>query len=251
LQNIPVRTELGRLVREAFVPEKGYVYVAADYAQFELRLAAALAKDEPLIEDFNRGLDVHTKTASDVYGVPMDQVTKEQRNVAKVVNFGVLYGMGAMSLAKTLSISHAAAQEFINKYFELRAPIRKYLDRTLANAKENGYVETYFGRRRSASDLERGNQVMRAATERAILNMPIQGTEADLMKRAMINLDGKLVGLDAALVLQIHDSLMVECKAELADKVALLLREEMEGVMPELKVKLAVDVKVGKNWGEV
>ncbi len=250
LQNIPVRTELGRKLREAFVPEEGYVYVAADYAQFELRLAAALADDRQLIEDFNQGLDIHTKTASDIYGVPMDKVTKEQRNLAKTVNFGVLYGMGAVR-EKPVNFPRAEAQDFIDRYFELRAPVRRYLDRTLEFAKANGYVETYFGRRRSARDLFVGGAMQRAAAERAILNMPIQGTEADLMKLAMIRLDRALQDLDAEQVLQIHDSLMVECRAEVAEKVALLLRHEMEQVMPELLVKLLVDVKVGKSWGEV
>ncbi len=249
LQNIPVRTELGRKIREAFVPAKGNVFVSADYSQFELRLAAVLAGDVQMIEDFNSDIDIHAKTASDVYKVPLDQVTKSQRRDAKVINFGVLYGMGPHALAQNTGMSFADAKAFIDEYFRLRAPIRKYIDETIAHAKREGYVETYFGRRRPTPDVSSSNFVVRQAGERAAANMPIQGTEADLMKMAMLDVEEKLDGFGEQ-VLQIHDSILVECPQKNAEKVGKLLQETMENIYPELGIKLKVDVSTGKNWGE-
>ncbi len=250
LQNIPVRTEEGKRIREGFVAPEGKVLVSADYSQFELRLAAALSGDEDLIRDFNSGIDIHTKTASEAFNVPFDQVTKQQRRAAKVINFGVLYGMSAKGLADAADMSVAEAKKFIDQYFELRAPIKRKLDEILKQARELGYVETFFGRRRFTPDVKAANFLVRAAAERAAQNMPIQGTEADLMKRAMIRVDAKLpVGAD--LVMQVHDSLIVECDEGLKDEVAQILQETMEGVAPELDIKLAVEVMVGKNWGEL
>lgn len=249
LQNIPVRTELGRKIREAFVPAKGNVFVSADYSQFELRLAAVLAGDKQMIEDFNSDIDIHAKTASDVYKVPLNQVTKRQRRDAKVINFGVLYGMGPHALAQNTGMSFADAKAFIDEYFRLRAPIRKYIDETIAHAKREGFVETYFGRRRPTPDVSSSNFVVRQAGERAAANMPIQGTEADLMKMAMLDVEEKLDGLGEQ-VLQIHDSILVECPRKNADKVGKLLKETMENIYPELGIKLKVDVSSGKNWGE-
>lgn len=249
LQNIPVRTELGRKIREAFVPEPGNVFVSADYSQFELRLAAVLAGDQPMIEDFNSDIDIHAKTASDVYKIPLEQVTKSQRRDAKVINFGVLYGMGPHALAQNTGMSFHDAKTFIDEYFRLRAPIRKYIDATIAGAKRDGYVETYFGRRRPTPDVSSSNFMVRQAGERAAANMPIQGTEADLMKMAMLEVEGKLGGLGEQ-VLQIHDSILVECPEQNAEKVSTLLRETMENIYPELGIKLKVDVSSGKNWGE-
>lgn len=249
LQNIPIRSEIGRKIREAFVPEKGNVFVSADYSQFELRLAAVLAGDKQMVKDFNTDLDIHTKTASDVYGIPLDQVTKAQRRDAKVINFGVLYGMGPHALAQNTGMSFNDARKFIDEYFRLRAPIRKYIDDTIAHAKREGFVETYFGRRRPTPDVKSSNFVVRAAGERAAANMPIQGTEADLMKMAMLDVDEKLGDLGEQ-VLQIHDSILVECSEKNADKVGKLLKETMENIYPELGIKLKVDVSSGKNWGE-
>lgn len=249
LQNIPVRTELGRKIREAFVPAKGNVFVSADYSQFELRLAAVLAGDKPMIEDFNSDIDIHAKTASDVYKIPLDEVTKSQRRDAKVINFGVLYGMGPHALAQNTGMSFADAKTFIDEYFRLRAPIRKYIDATIAHAKREGYVETYFGRRRPTPDVQSSNFMVRQAGERAAANMPIQGTEADLMKMAMLDVEEKLDGLGEQ-VLQIHDSILVECPEKNAEKVGELLKETMENIYPKLGIKLRVDVSVGKNWGE-
>ncbi len=250
LQNIPVRTTLGRKIRQAFVPSKGKVFVNADYSQFELRLAAVLAGDATLIEDFNSNIDIHTKTAAEVYGVAMEDVTKAQRRAAKVINFGVLYGMSPHGLAAAAHMSFSEAKQFINHYFAVREPIRAYLDATLLQAREQGYVSTYFGRKRPTPDVKSSNFIVRQAAERAAMNMPIQGTEADLMKLAMIRLEEKLHGLGEQ-VLQVHDSILVECVPENTDKVSALLKAEMEAIAPELPIRLRVDVSVGKNWGEV
>ncbi len=250
LQNIPIRTELGRKIREAFIPDKGNVFVSADYSQFELRLAAVLANDEGLIDDFNSDIDIHAKTASDVYGVPLNEVTKNQRRDAKVINFGVLYGMSPHGLAANTGMTFSEAKKFIDQYFELRTPIRKYIDETLMKARTEGYVETYFGRRRPTPDIHSSNFVVRQAAERAAANMPIQGTEADLMKLAMIQVQEKLGDLGKQ-VLQIHDSILIECPKEHANKIADILQTTMEAVAPDLPIRLKVDVSTGSNWGEL
>lgn len=250
LQNIPVRTELGRKIRRAFVPSEGKVFVGADYSQFELRLAAVLAGDEQLINDFNSDVDIHTKTAAEAYGIALEDVTPDQRRHAKVINFGVLYGMSPHGLAAATGMNFMEAKQFIDHYFAVRAPIRAYLDNILTQAREQGYVETYFGRRRPTPDVKSSNYMVRSAAERAAMNMPIQGTEADLMKLAMIRLEDKLAGL-AEPVLQVHDSILVECAPEDAGEVSDIMKREMEQICPELPIRLAVDVKIGKNWGEV
>lgn len=250
LQNIPVRTKMGRRIREGFVADAGKVFVSADYAQFELRLAAVLAGDKQLIADFDAGVDIHTKTASQVYGVPMSEVTKEQRRAAKVINFGVLYGMSAKGLSDSTGMIFSEAKGFIERYFEVRKPIREYLNKILRQAQDEGFVETYFGRRRLTPDVKSPNFLVRTAAERAAMNMPIQGTEADLMKRAMIRIN-KVLPAGAKMILQIHDSLIVECDEKIASEVGEILDREMEGVAPELDIRLAVDVMVGKNWGEL
>jgi DNA polymerase-1 len=250
LQNIPVRSDLGRRIREAFVPDNGNVFVSADYSQFELRLAAVLAGDKELVNDFNGDVDIHTKTASDVYGIPMAEVTKRQRRDAKVINFGVLYGMSPHGLSAATGMTFGEAKKFIEQYFEKRAPIRQYIDSTLEKAKTEGYVQTYFGRRRPTPDVNSSNFMVREGAKRAAANMPIQGTEADLMKMAMLQVDEKLGDLGQQ-VLQIHDSLLVECPADNADKIADILQTTMENVYPELGVKLKVDVSTGDNWGDL
>lgn len=250
LQNIPTRTEEGRKIREGFVASSGKVLVSADYAQFELRLAAALSGDERLMADFNEGVDIHTKTAAEVFGVPMTEVTKDQRRLAKVVNFGIIYGMSAKGLADATGMTVAEAQEFERQYFELRRPIAEKLKSYLERARVRGYVETYFGRRRPTPDVKSANFLVRAGAERAAQNMPIQGTEADLMKKAMIKLDAELPE-GAGMVMQVHDSVMVECEPEVVPEAKEVMKRVMEGVCPELPVKLVVDTKEGKNWGEV
>ncbi len=250
LQNIPVRTEEGRRIRAGFVAPAGRVFVSADYSQFELRLAAVLSGDKALISDFNSGVDIHTKTAADVFNIPMEQVTKSQRRAAKTINFGVMYGMSAKGLADATGMYVNEAKQFIDDYFEVRKPIREYLDSILKQAREEGFVETYFGRRRPTPDVKSSNFIVRQAAERAAQNMPIQGTEADLMKRAMIKVDA-LLPEGAELILQIHDSMIVECDAGQAEEVSRLLKETMEGIAPELDIKLAVEVTNGADWGEL
>ncbi len=276
LQNIPVRTELGRSIREAFMPAPGNVFVSADYSQFELRLAAVLAGDEEMINDFNAGTDIHAKTAADIHHVPLDSVTKQQRRDAKVINFGVLYGMGPHALAQNTGMTFGQAKTFIDEYFKIRHKIRVYIDKTLEQARSDGYVETFYGRRRPTPDVKSSNFIVRSAAERAAANMPIQGTEADLMKKAMIRIEEELnplvsrapkaraadavqLGRDGSLasqplgfqVLQIHDSILVECPEESAEKISEILVAVMESIAPELGVRLQVDVHIGKNWGEV
>ena len=250
LQNIPVRSEDGKRIRNCFVAEKGKIFVSADYAQFELRLAAALSGDQKLIDDFNAGLDIHTKTAADAFHIPMEEVTKTQRRAAKVINFGVLYGMSPKGLSDAAGMSFYEAKQFIDRYFELRAPMRKYLDNTLDFGRTHGYVETMFGRRRPTPDLGAPNRLVRAAAERAAGNMPIQGTEADLMKKAMLAVSQKLPE-GAKLILQVHDSMIIECNESQTEEVKAILKETMESVAPELPVKLAVDATTGHDWGEL
>ena len=250
LQNIPVRTEEGKRIRQGFIADKGKVLVSADYSQFELRLAAILAGDEALINDFNNDVDIHTKTASEAFGIPMSEVTKAQRRAAKVINFGIIYGMSVKGLADAAKMPINEAKQFIDNYFKLRAPIKQKLDSILKQAREEGYVETYFGRRRPTPDVKSPNFIIRQAAERAAANMPIQGTEADLMKRAMVEVD-KALPDGADLIMQVHDSMIVECDEKISGDVAKILKEKMESVAPELKIKLAVDVTIGKNWGEL
>lgn len=250
LQNIPIRTDLGRKIRDAFIPEKGNVFVSADYSQFELRLAAVLAGDQKMIDDFNTDIDIHAKTAADIYHIPLEEVSKAQRRDAKVVNFGVLYGMGPHALAQNTGMTFGQAKEFIEQYFELRKPIRRYIDATLEKAENDGYVETFYGRRRPTPDVKSSNYMVREAAKRAAANMPIQGTEADLMKLAMIKVDKKIDGLGQQ-ILQIHDSILVECPKENAEKIAKIMQKSMEAIAPELPIKLKVDVHIGNNWGEV
>ena len=250
LQNIPVRTDLGKQIRTAFVAGKGNVLVSADYSQFELRLAAYLANDTELIEMFNNDADIHTATAAQVYGRNPDEVTKQMRRDAKVINFGILYGMSAHGLAVATGMTRDAAQNFINKYFELRKPILEYMNSLREKARKEGYVETLFGRRRPMPDIHSSNFVVRQAAERAAINMPIQGTEADLMKLAMVQVDEKLKNTAAKQLLQIHDSILVECPESEGEMIANLIKETMENVY-KLPVKLTVDTSFGKNWGEL
>lgn len=249
LQNIPTRTDLGQAIRTAFVPAEGNVFVSADYSQFELRLAAVMAHDQELIDDFNNDVDVHTKTAAEIYDIPPEQVDKNQRRHAKMVNFAVLYGMSAHGLSLATGMSRDQAKVFIDKYFELRKPIREYIDKTLYKAEHDGYVETIFGRRRPTPDVKSSNFVVREAAKRAAANMPIQGTEADLMKMAMLEVESRLEGLGEQ-ILQVHDSILVETPKANAEKVAAILKDTMENVY-KLDVNLKVDVKTGANWGEL
>ena len=250
LQNIPVRSEEGKRIRQGFVAPEGKILVSADYSQFELRLAAVLAGDEALVSDFNHDIDIHTKTAAEVYQIPMEEVTKLQRRVAKVINFGIMYGMSPKGLSDATEMNFFEAKRFIDEYFKVRQKIYAYLNHTLEEARETGEVRTFYGRKRPTPDVKSSNFIIRNAAERAAQNMPIQGTEADLMKRAMIAVDKKLPE-GAKLVLQIHDSLVVECDQADKEAVKMILQKEMEGVAPELKIKLKVEVTAGQNLGEL
>ncbi len=250
LQNIPIRTELGRKIRDAFIPATGNVFVNADYSQFELRLAAVLSGEESMINGFNEGMDIHAKTAAEIYHVPIDDVTKTQRRRAKVVNFGVLYGMSQHGLAAAANMSFVEAQRFIDEYYRMRPKLKAYMEQTIQQAHDSGFVETLFGRRRWTPDVKSSNFVVRQAAERAAANMPIQGTEADLMKLAMIAIGKKLQKQSLGQqILQIHDSIMVECPREQAETVRDMLVETMETIYPKLGVKLQVDATIGDNWG--
>lgn len=250
LQNIPVRTELGKRIRTSFVARPKHMLVSADYSQFELRLAAYLAGDEELIKMFNDGADIHTATAAQVYGREPDDVTKQMRRDAKVINFGVLYGMSPHGLVQATGMTYESAKNFIDKYFELRKPLLEYMNSLKEKARTDGYVETLFGRRRPMPDIKSSNFMVRQAAERAAINMPIQGTEADLMKMAMVKVDEKLEKFGARQLLQIHDSILVEAPEEAAEDVAKVMKETMEAVY-ELPVKLTVDTSIGRNWGEL
>lgn len=251
LQNIPIRTELGRRIRAAFIADEGNLLVSADYSQIELRIAALLSKDKDMIDMFNRDVDIHTATAAQVYEREPEDITKNMRRDAKVINFGILYGMSPHGLSVATGMTLSAAREFIEKYFELRKPLLDYLNKTREQARTQGYVETMFGRRRPTPDVKSSNFVVRQAAERAAINMPLQGTAADLMKMAMINLQKKLGSHgDAHMLLQIHDSVLVECPESQADELAREIKDIMENVY-RLDVKLTAETTIGKNWGDL
>lgn len=250
LQNIPVRTELGKRIRTAFVAQKGNVLVGADYSQFELRLAAVLANDKEMISAFNRGMDVHTMTAALVYGRDPEDVTKSMRREAKVVNFGIMYGLSTHGLVAATGMSYEQAKTFIDKYFQTRPTLKAYIESVRESANKDGFVETMLGRRRPTPDIKSSNFAVREAAMRAAVNMPFQGSAADIMKLAMIDIDKKLKGTNAHMLLQIHDSVLVECPEEDGPKIAKLLKETMEKAY-KLPVDLTVDTDIGKNWGEL
>ncbi|MBO4414255.1 MAG: DNA polymerase I [Clostridia bacterium] len=250
LQNIPIRSDLGRRMRKFFISrDDGHVLIDADYSQIELRVLAALSSDAAMTESFLRGEDIHRRTAASVFGVPQELVTPDMRKKAKTVNFGILYGMSAFSLAKDLGVPRYEAQEYISNYLAGFPEISEFLSETIAFADKNGYVTTLFGRRRQIPELRSPKKTVRAAGERIARNSPIQGTAADIIKLAMINVSERLekTGLDARLVLQIHDELIVESRTEIADEVAGILREEMENAV-ELGVPLTVETGIGKSW---
>lgn len=250
LQNIPVRSEWGNRLRQGFVAGEGKVLLSVDYAQFELRLAAALAGDEEMIEIFKSNRDIHTEMAAKIYQIEPKNVTKEQRRVAKIVNFSVLYGAGPRNLMQTVgNISFAQAKQMIDNYFEARHKVRDFMNETLKQAEQQGFVETYFGRRRPTPDIKSSNFQIREAAKRASANMPIQGTEADLMKLAMIKIEDFLNDYpDADQILQVHDSVLIECNEADAEAIRTGVTEIMTNVCPEINVNLAVDSKIGKCW---
>ncbi|MCX6781809.1 MAG: DNA polymerase I [Candidatus Magasanikbacteria bacterium] len=253
LQNIPIRSELGAEIRKTFIAEKGNILISADYSQIELRIVASLAEDKKMIEIFQRGEDIHRATAAAINGVPLDKVTKEMRRAAKEVNFGVLYGMGSYGLSWRADLTQADAKRFIDKYFSEFSGVKKYLEDTIAFAKKEGYSETLFGRRRYIPELNASNFQLRAAAERMAINHPVQGTAADLMKMAMIEIEKKLNKYssdEVKLLLQVHDELVFEVKEGLAGEVSKIVKDAMETVV-HLRVAVIVEVHTAKNWGEI
>jgi DNA polymerase-1 len=247
LQNIPIRTELGREIRKAFVAEKGNLLVSADYSQLELRIVASLAEDKKMMDIFDKNLDIHAATAAAINGISLDKVTKEMRYAAKEVNFGVLYGMGVYGLAWRARISRQEAKDFITKYFEEFSGVKKYIDRTLEFAKKEGYCETLFGRRRYIPELSSTNHQVRAAAERMATNHPIQGTEADMIKMAMVKIHQELSNLK--MILQVHDELVFEIPEDFVEEAKSPIKKIMEGVV-KLRVPVQVEIHSGKNWEE-
>jgi DNA polymerase-1 len=247
LQNIPVRTSLGQRIRRAFIAEEGWLLVALDYSQIELRVLAHLSGDENLIRVFQEGRDIHTETASWMFGVPREAVDPLMRRAAKTINFGVLYGMSAHRLSQELAIPYEEAQAFIERYFQSFPKVRAWIEKTLEEGRRRGYVETLFGRRRYVPDLEARVKSVREAAERMAFNMPVQGTAADLMKLAMVKLFPRLEEVGARMLLQVHDELVLEAPKERAEAVARLAKEVMEGVYP-LAVPLEVEVEIGEDW---
>ena len=252
LQNIPVRTDLGRAIRRAFVPEAGYAFLAADYSQVELRVMAHMADVPELAEAFRQGEDIHERTAAEVFGVMPGLVTREMRNQAKTINFGVLYGMGPVSLAAELGIPRAEAQAFIERYFSRFPRIKEYIDETIAQAERDGYVTTLFHRRRYFPELKGTDRMARQQALRAAVNTTIQGTAADLIKKAMLDLDRALTseGLQSRMILQVHDELVLECPEDEVDRARPLVKRAMEEVAT-LRAPLVVDIKTGNSWEEV
>ncbi|WP_434311426.1 DNA polymerase I [Hominifimenecus sp. rT4P-3] len=249
LQNIPIRMELGRVLRRVFVPEEGMVFVDADYSQIELRVLAHMSGDERLQEAYREEMDIHRITASQVFHIPLDEVSPQQRRNAKAVNFGIVYGISAFGLSEDLSISRKEATDYIQKYFETYPGVKTFLDRLVKEGREMGYVLTLFGRRRPIPELKSSNFNQRSFGERVAMNSPIQGTAADIMKIAMVRVDHRLreEGLRARIILQVHDELLVEAPREEAERVKTLLEEEMSGAA-SFDVPLAVEVGIGENW---
>ncbi len=252
LQNIPIRTPLGAELRKMFVAGPGRVLVDADYSQIELRLLAHMAGDEKMIEAFRSGRDFHTVTAAQVFGVEPDQVSAEMRRSAKAVNFGIVYGISAFSLSQDIGVTVAEAKAYMDRYFATYPGVRAYMDHVVAQAKQDGYASTLMGRRRWLPELKSSNYNTRSFGERVALNMPIQGTAADIIKLAMLRVRDRLKaeGFQGELVLQVHDELIVECPQEEGERVCAILKEEMEGVFPSLSVPLVAETHAGKSWAE-
>ncbi|NJB36255.1 DNA polymerase I [Croceivirga sp. JEA036] len=252
LQNIPIRTERGRQVRKAFVPrDENYVLLAADYSQIELRIIAALSEEDTMIEAFKNGMDIHAATASKVFGVPMEEVTREQRSNAKTVNFGIIYGVSAFGLSNQTDLSRSEAKELIDTYYKTYPKLRNYMSEQVDFARDNGYVQTVLGRRRYLKDINAGNQVVRGAAERNAVNAPIQGSAADIIKIAMINIHKKLEEgkYKTKMLLQVHDELVFDCHKDELEEMKQLIQSEMENAYT-MAVPLDVEVGIGQNWLE-
>ena len=251
LQNIPIRSAEGRRIRQAFIAPPGYVILAADYSQIELRIMAHLSGDRGLIDAFAAGEDIHKATAAEVFGVALDEVSDEQRRNAKAINFGLIYGMSAFGLARQLHIGRKEAQEYIDLYFERYPGVLRYMDETRVLASEKGYVETLFGRRLYLPEINASNGMRRQAAERTAINAPMQGTAADIIKRAMIAVDRYLAesGVDARMIMQVHDELVLEVASAALDSVKAEVIKLMMAAA-DLSVPLEVGMGVGANWDE-
>lgn len=251
LQNIPIRTEEGRRIRQAFIASEGYKIIAADYSQIELRIMAHLAQDEGLLNAFAKGLDIHQATAAEILGIPLDEVSSDQRRSAKAVNFGLIYGMSAFGLAKQLGVERHAAQEYIDKYFARYPNVKAYMETTRQQAHQQGYVETLFGRRLMLPDINARNVALQKASERAAINAPLQGTAADIIKRAMLQIDHALAAqkIDARMIMQVHDELVFEVAEKDLVAAQILIQNHMMHAA-KLAVPLVVDIGIGNNWDE-
>ena len=251
LQNIPIRTEDGRRIRQAFEPSKNHKFISADYSQIELRVMAHMSKDTSLLKAFQDGEDVHSKTASEVFDVELDEVTADLRRNAKAINFGLIYGISAFGLGKQLSISRNLAAEYMAMYFEKYPGVKQYMESTKEGASQNGYVETLFGRRLYLRDINASNAMRRQASERVAINAPVQGTAADIMKIAMINVHKaiKKEKIEAKLILQVHDELILDTPEGEIDAVVNLITDSMMGAA-KLDVPLEVDIGIGDNWDQ-
>ena len=249
LQNIPIREDEGREIRKLFVPRDGNVFIDADYSQIELRLLAHFSDCKELIEAFKNGQDIHSLTASQVFGVPVNEVTARMRQSAKAVNFGIIYGLSEFGLSKNLDISFETAKQYIEKYFERYSEVKAYMNRNVELARENGFVSTLTGRKRVIPEIKSGNFNLRQFGERAAMNMPLQGSSADIIKIAMINVDKALKknNMKTKLILQVHDELVLDAPVGEAEKASEILKYEMENAV-QLKVPLTVEVHSGKNW---
>ncbi len=249
LQNIPIKTAQGRRIREAFVPEKGFTLLSADYSQIELRLLAHFSGDDNLVEAFINDSDIHNRTASEIFGVTEDMVTADMRRLAKNINFGIIYGISAFGLAKQLGTSVAISKSYIDEYFKRYVKVKEYIDKSILDAQTNGYAETILGRRRPIPELQSNNRALRGFGERTAMNTPIQGSAADIINIAMINIDEKLKDYETRMILQVHDELLFEVKDGELESLSIMIKEEMEGAW-ELIVPLKVDIGTGKNWAE-
>ena len=251
LQNIPIRMEMGKAIRKVFVPKNGFVFLDADYSQIELRILAHMSGDEKLIEAYNSSADIHRATAAQVFGVPLDEVTDEQRRNAKAVNFGIIYGMSSFGLSQDLSISRKEAKEYIERYFASYPTIKTFIDGLVSDAKEKGYSLTMYNRRREIPEIKSSNFMQRSFGERVAMNAPIQGTAADIIKLAMINVYNELKehNLRSRLILQVHDELLVETAEDEVETVKQIMLDGMKNAV-SLKVPLEVDLKEGKDWLE-
>ena len=251
LQNIPIRMELGRQIRKVFIPENDYVFLDADYSQIELRVLAHLSADDKLINAYIEAKDIHQITASEVFHTPFEEVTPAQRDSAKAVNFGIIYGISSFGLGQDLNITRKEAERYIEKYFETYPQIKNYLDKLVVESKEKGYSRTLFGRRRPIPELKSSNYMRRSFGERVAMNAPIQGTAADIIKIAMIRVNRRLKEnkMQSKLLLQVHDELLIETHKEEVEEVKRILKDEMEGAA-ELLVPLVAEISQGNNWYE-